>query len=191
MGLCGRWRWSHQFVRAGRRELVGRASKPYCVVGPEGIQGKGTVRRCTAEGDFVQQVRWQNTEDTRAMEWTGLHTSSFVVLMFLLFIATQDDPGIHTWDVHNLTFTCKNGLRSWRRPPHLPLHHDTALQHWRQAACGDSDVMLKPMISPLGFRIGGVIKGYIIWAISTSAESPIGNGRFRPMCGGECYRGGA
>jgi len=43
--------------------------------------------------------------------------------------------------------------RSWRRPPQLPLHHDTALQHWRQGAYEESDVMLRPMLSPLGFRI--------------------------------------
>jgi hypothetical protein len=45
----------------------------------------------------------------------------------------------------------------------LPLHPTTALQHWRQEACEDSDVMLRghtgprwyarPMFSLLGFRI--------------------------------------
>src|SRR5262245_1265309 len=73
--------------------------------------------------------------------------------------------------------------RSWRRPPRLPLHHATALQYWKQEACEDSDVMLRghkwprrsarPMLSLLGFRMGGVIEGYMLWAVATSAGSPI------------------
>src|SRR5262249_56646684 len=65
-----------------------------------------------------------------------------------------------------------------------------ALQHWRQEACEDSDVMLRghkwprrsarPMISLLGFRTGGVMKGYMPWAIATSAGPPMLYGRFRP-----------
>jgi len=77
----------------------------------------------------------------------------------------------------------KTRPRSWRRPPRLPLHHATALQYWRQEACEDSDVMLRghkwprrsarPMLSLLGFRMGGVIEGYMLWAVATSAGSPI------------------
>src|SRR6266567_6786294 len=83
--------------------------------------------------------------------------------------------------------------RSWHRPPRLPLHHATALQHWRQEACEDSDVMLRghkwprrsarPMISLLGFRMGGVMEGYMLWAVATSAGPPIVYGRFRPRSG--------
>jgi len=35
------------------------------------------------------------------------------------------------------------GPRSWRRPPRLPLHRVTALQHWRQGSGNNSDVSLR------------------------------------------------
>src|SRR5215831_2275035 len=82
--------------------------------------------------------------------------------------------------------------RSGRRPPRLPLHHATALQHWRPEACEDSDVRrrghtwprrsARTMISSLGFRmvrsdgrihalgrfhIGGV--AYCVWALPPKA----------------------
>jgi len=63
-------------------------------------------------------------------------------------------------------------------PPQLPQDHATALQHRRQGVCEDSDVMLRghkwprrsarPIISFLGVRMGGVIEGYILWAVATS-----------------------
>jgi len=85
--------------------------------------------------------------------------------------------------------------RSWRRPPRLPLHHATALQPWRQAAGEDSAVRLRgdtwprrsarPMISLRGFRLGGMMEGYTLWAVATSAGTPILYGRFRPWSGAQ------
>jgi hypothetical protein len=41
----------------------------------------------------------------------------------------------------------------------------------------------RPMISLLGFRLGGVMEGYMLWAVATSVGAPILYGRFRPRSG--------
>jgi hypothetical protein len=77
--------------------------------------------------------------------------------------------------------------------PRLPLDHATALQHRRQGACEDSDVMLRghpwprpsarPMISALGSHRRGRMQLYILQVSSTSADPPIWYGRIRPIAG--------
>src|SRR5262245_58654577 len=41
----------------------------------------------------------------------------------------------------------------------------------------------RPMLSLHGFRMGGVMEGYMLWAVATSAGAPIVYGRFRPRSG--------
>jgi len=75
--------------------------------------------------------------------------------------------------------------------PWLPLDHTTGLPHLSQGACEDANVRLRghmwprqsarSMLSLLGFHMVGVMKGYILWAISASAEMPILYRCFRPM----------
>jgi hypothetical protein len=78
-------------------------------------------------------------------------------------------------------------------PPRLPLDHATALQHRRQGACEDSDVMrrghpwprlaARPMSSALGSHRRGTLEWYRLQASSTSARPPILDGRIRPISG--------
>ena len=41
----------------------------------------------------------------------------------------------------------------------------------------------RSMLSLLGFRMGGVMEGYTLWAVATSAGAPILYGRFCPWSG--------
>src|SRR5215470_10683143 len=87
----------------------------------------------------------------------------------------------------------KNGLDHGVGHPWRLWDHAAALQHLRQEACRDSTVMLRghkgprrsarPMLSLLGFRMGGAMEGYMLWAVATSAGSPIVYGCFRPISG--------
>jgi hypothetical protein len=108
------------------------------------------------------------------------------------FLKSSDSSASKHFDFHFLWTKRAGGPRPWRRPPRLPLHHATALQHWWYAACADADVMLRghqgprrsarPMLSLLGFRtvrrdgriqalgrfhIGGV--AYCVWAFPPNA----------------------
>src|SRR5262249_16987527 len=103
----------------------------------------------------------------------------------------------HESDVVGLTletsYAFQAGPRSWQRPPPLPLHHPTALQHRRHDVCEGSDVMLsghtwprrsaRPMIASHDSHRRSALQGYLLQTSSTSAGRPILYGRILPRAG--------
>src|SRR5262249_55365221 len=77
--------------------------------------------------------------------------------------------------------------------PRLSLDHATACQHRRPGRNEDAAVIrrdhtwprrsARPMLSLPGCRLGGVMEGYLLWVVATSARLPILYGRCRPLSG--------